>query len=143
VSAPAAVIATNVVVSGLITTEPSSSTAVIVDGMIEGRFPYLLSLDLLAEYREVLLRSGIRRHHGLDEAEVETLLTELAMNGSVRDVPPSAEALPDVDDRHLWAPLDDDPTAVLVTGDDALLRRAPSPHRVMSPRSFLSCLERA
>jgi predicted nucleic acid-binding protein len=75
VTLPVAVIDTNVIVSGLIGGERASPTAVILDAMLGGRFTYLFSLDLLADYREVLLRSAIRRRHGLSDAEVEVVLT--------------------------------------------------------------------
>jgi putative PIN family toxin of toxin-antitoxin system len=140
VTSPVAVIDTNVVVSGLLTGEPASPTAVIVESMLRGRFTYLLSLELLAEYREVLLRPRIRRRHGLDAEDVEALLTDLALNGSVRDPPRVAGALPDLGDRHLWDLLQSEPNAVLVTGDEAFLERAPGPGRVLSPRRFLSRL---
>jgi len=140
VTPPVAVVDTNVIVSGLIGTERASPTTVILDAMLRGRFTYLLSLDLLAEYREVLLRSAIRRHHGLTDAEVEVVLTELALNGTLHEPGPTAKVLPDADDRHLWALLEDAAAAVLVTGDDALRRRAPEPTRVLSPRQFLTRL---
>lgn len=141
-TAPVAVIDTNVIVSGLIGGERASPTAVILDAMLGGRFTYLLSLDLLAEYREVLLRPAIRRRHGLAEAEVEVILTELALNGTLHDPGPPAAALPDAGDRHVWALLGV-ASAVLVTGDDALRKRAPEPARVLSPRQFLAHLSRA
>jgi len=140
VTPPVAVIDTNVVVSGLLTGEPVSPTAVVLDGILRGRFTYLLSLELLAEYREVLLRPRIRRRHGLAAPDVESLLTELALNGSVRDPPRVTGPVPDFGDRHLWALLQSDPAAVLVTGDDALLHHTPEPGRVLSPRRFLSLL---
>ncbi|MGH7307600.1 MAG: putative toxin-antitoxin system toxin component, PIN family [Candidatus Rokuibacteriota bacterium] len=134
-----AVIDTNVIVSGLIGGERESPTALILDAMLEGRFTYLLSLDLLAEYRQVLLRPAIRRRHGLTEAQVDVILTELALNGTLHDPVPSTAALPDSGDRHLWALLEAT-VAVLVTGDDALRKRAPEPARVLSPRQFLARL---
>ena len=137
---PVAVIDTNVVVSGLVTGEPASPTAAVLDGMLRGGFTYLLSVDLLAEYRAVLLRPRIRGRHGLGETEVEVLLTEIALNGSVRDPPPMTGAVPDAGDRHLWALLQSDAAAVLVTGDDALLKHPPERGRVVSPRRFLSVL---
>jgi putative PIN family toxin of toxin-antitoxin system len=140
VTPPVAIIDTNVVVSGLLTSDRASPTAVLLEAMLEGSFAYLLSLDLLAEYREVLLRPGIRRRHGLSAAEVEVLLTDLALNASVRDPPPATGAVPDVGDRHLWALLQSDSAAVLVTGDDALLEHPPEPGRVLSPRRFLFLL---
>jgi putative PIN family toxin of toxin-antitoxin system len=140
VTPPVAVIDTNVIVSGLIGGARASPTTVILDAMLGGRFTYLLSLDLLAEYREVLLRSAIRRRHGLTDTEVEVVLTELALNGTLHHPDPPTSAPPDVDDRHLWALLEDATTAVLVTGDDALRRHAPEPARVLSPRQFLARL---
>jgi predicted solute-binding protein len=70
---------------------------------------------------------------------VDVVLTELAMNGTLHEPGPSVKALPDAGDRHLWALLETTP-AVLVTGDDALRRRAPDPARVLSPRQFLARL---
>jgi hypothetical protein len=46
-SAPA-VIDTNVVVSGVLTENPASPTVRILDGMLAGRFRFLLSVDLVA-----------------------------------------------------------------------------------------------
>lgn len=137
---PIAVIDTNVVVSGLLTREQTSPTAVVLEGMLRGRFTYLLSLELLAEYREVLLRPRIRKRHGLGDADVEALLTDLALSGSVRDPPPPTGAVPDFGDRHLWALLESDSSVVLITGDAALQQRAPEPGRVLSPRRFVSLL---
>lgn len=138
---PVAVIDTNVIVSGLIGAGGRSPTTVILDAMLSGHFTYLLSLELLAEYREVLLRPAIRRRHGLTDAEVEVVLTELALNGTLHDPAPSVAVLPDAGDRHLWALLET-AAAILVTGDEALRRRAPEPARTLSPRQFLPRLSR-
>lgn len=108
--------------------------------MLAARFPYLVSTDLLAEYRRVLLRPRIRRLHGLDEAAADALLAQLALNGAVREPPPFAGRVPDAGDRHLWALVASDPAAVLVTGDRALRQRSSEPGRVLSPRQFLSLL---
>jgi len=70
------------------------------------------------------------------------ILTELALNGTLREPESSSESLPDTGDRHLWALLEDTATAVLVTGDDVLRTRAPAPTRVLSPRQFLALLPR-
>ncbi|MFO7631694.1 MAG: PIN domain-containing protein, partial [Caldilinea sp.] len=59
------VIDANVLVSGLLTHDPLSPLASIVDGMLVGRIRFLLSSRLLAEYREVLLRPRVQRRHGL------------------------------------------------------------------------------
>ena len=137
-----AVIDTNVIVSGLIGEGRQSPTTAILDAMLGGHFTYLLSVELLAEYRAVLLRPAIRRRHGLTDAEVEVVLTELALNGTLHDPAPSVAGLPDAGDRHLWD-LVETSAAILVTGDEALRRRAPDPARILSPRQFLARLSRA
>ena len=60
------IIDTNVLVAGLITAEPKSPTARVLDAMLNGSLFYLLSAELLREYRNVLLRPRIARLHGLN-----------------------------------------------------------------------------
>lgn len=128
------IVDTNVVVAGLITTQAGSPTAQLLDAMLDGRLIYLLSADLLREYRAVVLRPRIARAHGLNETEIDTLLTEITANALWRD--PPADALhqaPDPRDSHLWALLACEPSAVLVTGD-RLLQENPRPgSSVISP----------
>jgi putative PIN family toxin of toxin-antitoxin system len=132
---PAAVIDTNVVVSGLITADAGSPTARILDGMRRGTFPFLLSDQLLAEYREVLLRAKIRKLHGLAANEIDRILTEIATHAIVRE-PAARAGAPDAKDNHLWSLLLDQPGSVLVTGDLALARKPPPGSDVLSPREF-------
>ena len=118
------VIDTNVLVAGLITTQPSSPTALILDAMLDGRLLFLLSPDLLSEYRLVLLRPGLARLHGLDEQQVDTILTELTANALWREPDQGrAESAPDPGDDHLWALLASETEAILVTGDHLLLEQ--------------------
>ena len=58
-SGPALVVDTNVVVSGLITSDATAPTARILDAMLRGELRFLLSEELLSEYRSVLLRPKI------------------------------------------------------------------------------------
>ncbi len=143
------VVDTNVLVSGLLTRDPTSPLAVIVDGMLSGRFPLLLSSRLVAEYREVLLRPRIQRLHGLAVAEVDELLTEIAVLAAWRDPPAMADdanaevsvvAAPDAGDEHLWKLLSMADDAVLVTGDGLLVERPASFAAVMTPRAFVNYL---
>ena len=137
----AAVIDTNVVVSGILTSLSESPTAQILDAMLVGRFRFLLSVELLAEYRAVLLRQKIRRRHRLSEAEVDILLTDVVTNGTVLDLqPPRAERRQGGDD-HLWQILSAEPSACLVTGDQKLFAQPARGVRVLSPRSFLESIE--
>jgi predicted nucleic acid-binding protein len=140
VSSPPAIIDTNVVVSGFLTSDPEGPTAWILDGMLAGRFPFLLSVDLLAEYRSVLLRPAIRQRHKLSNVEIDAVLTEIAANGQVREVASGLLERGD-GDEHLRALLTDRPDSVLVTGDEVLRRRL-APGRSVSRRDFRTQRER-
>lgn len=128
------IVDTNVVVAGLITAQAGSPTAQLLDAMLDGRLIYLLSADLLHEYRAVVLRPRLARILGLNETEIDTLLTEITANALWRD--PLADTLhqaPDPRDSHLWALLACEPTALLITGDP-LLQENPRPgSSVISP----------
>lgn len=82
-SLQAVIIDTNVVVAGLLTSNATSPVARILDGMLAAAFPFVVSEELLAEYRSVLVRPALRKLHGLTVAEVETLLTDIAQHAIV------------------------------------------------------------
>jgi putative PIN family toxin of toxin-antitoxin system len=136
-----AVIDTNVLVSGFLSRLAASPTVRIVDAMLAARFRYTLSIDLLAEYRSVLLRPRIRSRHRLSEAEIDVTLIDIAANGAVVDVEVELSARErQRGDEHLWRLMRAVPTAVLVTGD-----RRPAAHelgnRVVSARKFADLLQ--
>ncbi|MFN4104415.1 MAG: putative toxin-antitoxin system toxin component, PIN family [Tepidimonas sp.] len=132
------IIDTNVLAAGLITGDRNSPTAQILDAMLAGRLPFLLSPALLDEYRCVLLRSKRRRVHGLTEADIDTILTEIVANALWRGPPDDRlHTTPDPGDAHLWALLAMEPTAALVTGD-RLLHAHPRPgSTIISPADCL------
>lgn len=145
------VVDTNVVVAALLTARNDSPTARTLDAMVDGSLMHVLSPDLLAEYRSVLLRPRLAQRHGLSEAEVDELLATLTANAIWRE-PPAASALstveasnpraPDDGDAHLWALLACEPAACLVTGDQVLLQ-SPYPGRLlMLPRQLWDVLDR-
>lgn len=119
------VIDTNVVAAGLLTGEPRAPTARLVAAMLAGRLPFLLSVDLLAEYREVLLRPTLVRRHGLSEDEIERLLQTIAFFARLREPRTTDTRPPDPGDLHLWQLVAAEPGSILVTGDRAL-REAPA-----------------
>jgi len=130
-----AVIDTNVVVSGLLTSSAVSPTARILDGMIAGRFRFFLSLELLAEYREVLLRPKIRRRHGLSPAEIDVILTEIAANAVIVEVEPGGRRTRR-QDEHLRRILAAAPAARLVTGDRRLAVSVDGEASAQTPKEF-------
>jgi uncharacterized protein len=134
-----AVIDTNVVVSGFLTSSSVSPTARILDGMISGRFRFFLSLELLAEYREVLLRPKIRRRHGLPPAEVDAILTEIAANAAIVEVEPGGERTRR-QDEHLRRILAAAPAARLVTGDRRLAVSVGGEASAQTPKEFADSL---
>lgn len=135
-SRQAVVIDTNVVVAGLLTGDPASPVARILDGMLSAAFPFAVSEALLAEYREVLVRPGLRKQHGLTTTEVDTLLTDIAQHAIVL-APGTGSPAPDPGDQLLWDLLATMTDLALVTGDQTLLDDAPLQPRVLSPRNFL------
>ena len=129
------VVDTNVLVAGLITGDAQSPTARILNEMLTGRLFFLLSPALLAEYRSVLLRPKLLALHALAESEIDCLLTEITLNALWRE--PVAEGnAPDSGDDHLWALLDHEPKAVLITGDQRLLKEPHDQAMVMTPAAF-------
>ena len=136
-----AIIDTNVVVAGLLTARADSPVARILDGMLDAAFAFVVSEALLAEYRAVLLRPKLRRLHGLSEAEIDTILADLARHAIVLATAGTAAPLsPDPGDQFLWDLLATRPDLVLVTGDKLLLQDKARAQRVLSPETFAARL---
>lgn len=133
----AVVVDTNVVVAGLLTGNEASPVVRILDGMLAAAFPFVVSEALLAEYRAVLMRPGLRKLHGLTVAEVETLLTDIAQHAIVL-APVATTPAPDPGDQLLWELLAAKSDLLLVTGDKLLLRHAGMRGRVLSPSEFVA-----
>jgi len=137
-SPPLAIIDTNILVSGIITKNPASPTCLIVDGMLQASFSFLLSVELLKEYRKVLLRPAIQNQHKLIEADVDHILDTVVINAIMREPATANEQAPDRNDQHLWDLLAAGKEAVLITGDKLLLANPPESAGVISGQSFLS-----
>ena len=135
-SLSAVIVDTNVVVAGLLTSNADSPVARILDGMLLAAFSFVVSNDLLAEYRTVLVRPALRKLHGLTVAEVEEVLTDLAQHAIVM-TPVVAPPAPDPGDRLLWELLAARADLLLVTGDKLLLADEGMRGRVLSPRDFM------
>ncbi len=131
-----AVIDTHVVVAGLLTQQAEAPTARILDGMLAAAFPYVVSIALLAEYRDVLNRAKLRKLHGLSDAEVEAIVVELAQHAIVLH-PVASMPAPDPGDQHLWELLAARDDLILVTGDKRLLQ-SDLGSRMSTPQQFLA-----
>lgn len=130
------IIDTNVVVAGLLSNQVDAPTSRILDGMLVAKFAFVVSTQLLAEYRDVLCRPKLRKLHGLSADELDTVLTELALHAIVLTIAPAPMA-PDPGDQHLWGLLAVRDDLVLITGDTRLLESNDWPQRVRSPRQWL------
>jgi putative PIN family toxin of toxin-antitoxin system len=131
------IVDTNVLVSGLISNAPQSPTVQIVNAMLKGELLFVISQDLLIEYQQVLLRDRIRKLHGLNVIEIDTILAHVVGNGIwVEVTQKSTEAAPDPNDQHLWALLNQHPHSVLITGDRLLLDAKHPQGTVISPSQY-------
>lgn len=133
------VVDTNVVVSALLSARADTPPVLILERMLKGGLRYLISTELLAEYRAVLLRPKLRARHGLDEADIDVLLTAIAANGTHRE-PQSKPHSPDPKDAHLLALLEIERRAVLVSGDELTLNAVTPPQRAITPRELVDRL---
>ena len=134
------IIDTNVVVAGLLMANADSPVARILDGMLSASFPFVVSEALLAEYRAVLVRPRLCKLHGLSEAEVDVILTDMVRHAIVL-APASAEAnpkAPDAGDQFLGDLLATRADLVLVTGDKLLLEDQAMEQRVILPQVFVA-----
>ena len=114
----------NVVGGGLLSSEAGSPTRRVLDAMLAGSLHFVVSLDLLTEYREVLLRPSIVACHGLTDAEVDEVLRLLALKATLSEPTPYEGLLDDVvtdpGDVHLGGLLAAAPEALVVTGNRRL-----------------------
>jgi putative PIN family toxin of toxin-antitoxin system len=127
------IIDTNIVISGLITSDTSSPPARILDAMLNGKFLYLMSTELLNEYALVLRRPKLVRLHGLSDEEIDSLLSALVANAIWRE--PSAPSK--APDPGLWALLTSYAECLLVTGDQLLVENPPLSSSVILARGFI------
>ena len=131
-----AVIDTNVIVSALLTKNPHSPTARIVDAVMDGEICPFHSTAIIDEYRKVLSRS----HFDFDTAIVESVIRQFTNGGrSVTPAEPTGEMFPDPDDKVFYC------TALAAQGDGAALvtgnaRHYPPAPFVVTPAEFAARL---
>ena len=132
-----AVIDTNVIVSALLTKNPQSPTARILDAVMDGEITPFHSPEIIDEYRKVLSRIQFN----FDAAIVESVINQfMSIGRSVSPTEPDTETFPDPDDKIFYcvalaAQYD---SAFLVTGNT---RHYPSAPFVVTPAEFSVLLE--
>lgn len=134
------IIDTNVVVAGLLTSHADSPVARILDGMLGAAFAFVLSEALLAAYRSVLVRPRLCKLHGLSEAEIDIVLTDIARHAVVLNPvrTGATPVAPDPGDQFLWDLLTTRADLVLVAGDKLLLHDGAMQQRVIVPQTFVA-----
>ncbi len=132
------IIDTNVLVAGLISSQKESPVIAIVDAMLKGTIIYVISPALLQEYREVLLRPKLRKIHGLNEKEIDQLLTDIIANAIFCEPPVGLEKAPDSGDNHLWDLLQENKKSILVTGDKLLVNKPLKDASVILPTQLFT-----
>lgn len=131
------VIDCNLLVSALIARNALSPPAQLIQAARRGEVEYLLSRDLLEEYRDVLNRERIQSLHRRTERETAAILAELIAAGTMVVPPLTPDEGPDPNDAHLWRLLRTHGDAVLVTGDKRLIAAAPAWAHVIDARTWL------
>jgi predicted nucleic acid-binding protein len=144
------VVDTNVLVSGVFGAGKETPPQRIVAAMLAGMVRFLVSEELVFEYRRVLLLPGILLRHGLDEAEVDEFLGCLLEHAAIRKAPIEVRETDDrlpvprvSGDEHIIALLRTEPRAVLVTGDRILAEAIGSWREVHSPAELAAALDAA
>ncbi|HBP25275.1 MAG TPA: putative toxin-antitoxin system toxin component, PIN family [Oribacterium sp.] len=131
-----AVVDTNVLVSALITKNPSSPPRQIFRAMLTGDIIPLYHEDILAEYEEVLCR---RKFH-LKFESIQTVLGAIRQFGIEVQPHPTGERLPDMDDLIFYEVTMEkrEDAAYLVTGNQ---KHYPSRDYIVIPAEMLAILK--
>ena len=132
-----AVFDTNVLVASLLTKNPDSPTALVVDAISEERLIPLYNEEILEEYDDVLHRPKFPFSHDA----IRNIMRMIRQFGLAVSPSPTGEILPDMDDLVFYEVLmekrkSDD--AYLVTGN---LKHFPAREYIVTPAEMMSILE--
>lgn len=134
------VVDTNVIVSGLITSDASSPSVHVLEQMLTGGFTFVLSPELIRRYEMVLNRPSLAAIHGLRRSQVEVVVMTLAANAIIREPAPSSVRAEGPADQCLIDLVTSDPRYVLVAGD-IRLPRAGLGLAIISPVGLMRLLD--
>ena len=128
-----AVIDTNVIVSALLTKNSQSPTRVILDSVFTDKVTPLLNPEILAEYKDVLLRAKFR----LSEQEVQSVLDVFSVKGEICCRISTDVVLPDQDDLVFYETYLACDESYLVTGNR---KHFPLDGKIVSPSDMVHIL---
>lgn len=132
-----AVIDTNVLVSSLLTRQPESATARILDSVVDGSIVPLYCQEILDEYDDVLRREK----SSFDTAIVDGVLKLIKTFGTCIAPRPTGATLPDLDDLVFYEIVMSkrkEDGAYLVTGN---IRHFPSEPLIVTPSEMMAILD--
>ena len=127
---------TNVLVSGLLSNNEDSATALIIDFLFQGKIIPLYSGDILNEYKEVLHRPKFK----FNDEIVDYLTRAIERFGILVEPSPSGIVLPDMKDLPFYEVVleKQEDSAYLVTGNT---RHFPKKPFVVTPRELIELLK--
>lgn len=130
-----AVIDTNILVSGLLSSNPTAATVQVLQFVFDGAVIPVFSKVILQEYQEVLLRPKFK----FDPVMVSTLLQTICEVGLCIEPDSSGVVLEDMKDLPFYEVVLSCPCTpkYLVTGN---LKHFPQEAFILSPREFISKL---
>jgi putative PIN family toxin of toxin-antitoxin system len=144
---PSAVVDTNVIVAGVLTSNPRSASRSLIDRLWSGQFTLVLSPDALREIQDVLRLLRLRALHRLTDDDIRRFCRALEVVS--RMLVPTEHVSPTVtrdvtDTKWLALALHSD-ADFLVTGDRRHLHRLRriGTTRIVTPAAFLHELDRS
>lgn len=129
-----AVIDTNVIVSALLTHNPETATAKVLDYLAKGDIVIVHSEEILMEYVEVLHRAKFH----FPEGKIKIVLALIMQKGIHADRLPYNGEMPDEKDRPFYEVSLSNDDSFLVTGN---LKHFPTTPKVISPAQLVSIIE--
>lgn len=129
-----AVIDTNVIVSALLTHNPQTATAKVLDYMAKGDIVNVYNDDILMEYMDVLHRAKFH----LPESKIKSVLALITKYGIHSDRIPFDGDMPDEKDRPFYEVSLSMEDSFLVTGN---IKHFPVTPKVVTPAQMVAILE--
>lgn len=130
-----AVVDTNVIVSGMITSNSASPTAKVLDCLSEKHITPLYCEEILQEYESVLGREKFK----FPKEKIEKFLKMMKSDGIVSNRIPSKEFIPDPKDIVFYEVALSKEDSFLVTGN---IKHFPKVDMVVTPAEMMEIIKR-